>query len=77
MEWQIDALSYGQLAHLHYFREVNDAHFNHCLQMHTYYSDGKYSPAELLHYAASIGLETMAIADHDNANGVREALPLA
>ncbi|NIO68780.1 MAG: PHP domain-containing protein [Anaerolineae bacterium] len=47
------------------------------LHMHTYYSDGKYSPAELLHYAASIGLETMAIADHDNANGVREALPLA
>jgi predicted metal-dependent phosphoesterase TrpH len=47
------------------------------LHTHTYYSDGKYSPAELLHYAASIGLETMAITDHDNANGVREALPLA
>lgn len=45
--------------------------------MHTYYSDGKYSPAELLHYAASIGLETIAITDHDNADGVREALPLA
>jgi predicted metal-dependent phosphoesterase TrpH len=47
------------------------------LHMHTCYSDGKYSPAELLRYGASIGLETMAITDHDNANGVREALPLA
>jgi len=45
--------------------------------MHTHYSDGKYSPADLLRYAASIGLETVAITDHDNANGVREALPLA
>jgi predicted metal-dependent phosphoesterase TrpH len=47
------------------------------LHTHTYYSDGKYSPAELLRYAASIGLETMAITDHDNAHGVREAWPLA
>jgi len=47
------------------------------LHMHTHYSDGKYSPAELLRYAASIGLETIAITDHDNANGVREAGPLA
>jgi predicted metal-dependent phosphoesterase TrpH len=47
------------------------------LHMHTHYSDGKYSPAELLRYAASIGLETIAITDHDNANGVREAWPLA
>ncbi len=47
------------------------------LHTHTYYSDGKCSPAELLRYAASIGLETLAITDHDNTNGVREALPLA
>jgi len=47
------------------------------LHMHTHYSDGKYSPAELLRYAASIGLETVAITDHDNTNGAREALPLA
>jgi predicted metal-dependent phosphoesterase TrpH len=47
------------------------------LHMHTYYSDGKYSPEELLRYAASIGLETIAITDHDNTNGAREALPLA
>jgi len=47
------------------------------LHTHTCFSDGKFSPSELLHYAASIGLQTIAITDHDNTNGVREALALA
>ncbi len=47
------------------------------LHMHTYYSDGHASPAELVEHAARIGLETISITDHDNANGAREALPLA
>jgi hypothetical protein len=47
------------------------------LHLHTTYSDGKSSPAELLRYAAEIGLEAVAICDHDNANGVRVALPAA
>jgi predicted metal-dependent phosphoesterase TrpH len=47
------------------------------LHMHTYYSDGRASPAEVLRHAASIGLTTVAITDHDNARGAREALPIA
>lgn len=47
------------------------------LHLHTYYSDGRASPQELLEYAASIGMQTIAITDHDNARGSREARPLA
>lgn len=47
------------------------------LHLHTSYSDGRASPDEVLHHAAHIGLTTVAIADHDNARGTREALPLA
>lgn len=47
------------------------------LHIHTYYSDGKYSPAEILQQAAKLGIKTLAITDHDNTRGVREALPLA
>jgi predicted metal-dependent phosphoesterase TrpH len=37
--------------------------------IHTYYSDGRASPAEMLHHAV--------IADHDNAQEAHEALPMA
>lgn len=47
------------------------------LHTHTYYSDGRASPRELLQHAASIGLHTLAITDHDTAAGAREALPAA
>jgi len=47
------------------------------LHMHTYYSDGRASPAELVGQAAKIGLKMMAITDHDNTRGAREAAPLA
>jgi predicted metal-dependent phosphoesterase TrpH len=47
------------------------------LHMHTYYSDGRASPRELLEHAAAIGLKTVAITDHDNARGTREAQPIA
>ncbi len=47
------------------------------LHIHTSYSDGKYSPEELLSHAVKIGLQTIAFTDHDNANGFRHALPLA
>jgi predicted metal-dependent phosphoesterase TrpH len=47
------------------------------LHIHTHYSDGLYSPADVLRHAARIGLETIALTDHDNTGGVREALPLA
>ena len=47
------------------------------LHTHTYYSDGRASPAELVNYAKQIGVQFLAICDHDNARGVREALPIA
>ncbi len=47
------------------------------LHMHTYYSDGRASPAELVQQAAKLGLRVMAITDHDNTRGAREAAPLA
>jgi 3',5'-nucleoside bisphosphate phosphatase len=47
------------------------------LHTHTYYSDGRASPAELVNYAFAIGVQFLAICDHDNARGVREALPIA
>jgi len=43
------------------------------LHLHTYYSDGKASPGQVLRYAAGLGLKTVAITDHDNLNGVEEA----
>jgi 3',5'-nucleoside bisphosphate phosphatase len=47
------------------------------LHLHTYYSDGRASPGELLHHAASIGLKVVAITDHDNLNAASEASHVA
>jgi predicted metal-dependent phosphoesterase TrpH len=47
------------------------------LHTHTYYSDGRASPAEMVGQAAKIGLKMLAITDHDNTRGAREAAPLA
>jgi predicted metal-dependent phosphoesterase TrpH len=47
------------------------------LHMHTIYSDGRATPQELVEHAASIGMQTIAITDHDNARGARLARPLA
>jgi predicted metal-dependent phosphoesterase TrpH len=43
------------------------------LHMHTLYSDGALSPQALVQQAAGIGLTTVAITDHDNTRGSREA----
>jgi predicted metal-dependent phosphoesterase TrpH len=47
------------------------------LHTHTYYSDGRASPADLVERAAALGIKVLAIADHDNARGAREVLPIA
>jgi predicted metal-dependent phosphoesterase TrpH len=39
------------------------------LHLHSHYSDGQASPAEIIRYAAEIGLKTISITDHDNLNG--------
>lgn len=44
------------------------------LHTHTIYSDGLLTPAELVQQAAAQGLATLAITDHDNTRGYREAL---
>ncbi len=41
------------------------------LHIHTYFSDGKYSPEQILQRAAEIGLRTIALTDHDNVNAAR------
>ncbi|MEO1387394.1 MAG: PHP domain-containing protein [Cyanobacteria bacterium J06634_6] len=41
--------------------------------MHTHCSDGKLSPAELMAQAVEIGLHGMAITDHHNLKGYRQA----
>lgn len=47
------------------------------LHTHTNESDGTYTPARLIEKARSIGLEGLAITDHDTLAGYEAALPLA
>ena len=43
------------------------------LHMHTIYSDGAMRPKEVVSESASVGIEVMAIADHDITTGCAEA----
>jgi hypothetical protein len=47
------------------------------LHAHTTESDGTFSPAELVQEAVKIGLEALAITDHDTFAGFDQANPLA
>ncbi len=47
------------------------------LHVHTTASDGQFSPAEVVHQALEIGLEAIAVTDHDTIDGVSEALQAA
>jgi len=47
------------------------------LHCHTNASDGLLSPAEVVAYAAQLGMETIAITDHDTVDGVAEGLAAA
>jgi predicted metal-dependent phosphoesterase TrpH len=42
------------------------------LHMHTYYSDGRASPAELVQAVKAKGIAAFAITDHETAQGARE-----
>lgn len=43
------------------------------LHTHSYYSDGVYSPAEVVRKAVEAGCDFMALTDHDTVEGVAEA----
>ncbi len=47
------------------------------LHSHTTYSDGTYTPAELISYAKEKGLSAIAVTDHDSISGVQESKKLA
>jgi len=43
------------------------------LHVHTTYSDGSFSPEEVVEHAKRVGLDCIAITDHDSVNGIEEA----
>lgn len=47
------------------------------LHMHSYYSDGTYSPKELLELAKSKDLDVIALTDHDAIGGIKEIKELS
>jgi predicted metal-dependent phosphoesterase TrpH len=53
---------------------VTDNHIKADLHTHTNYSDGFYSPAELVKKAKDAGLSYIAVTDHDNVDAVEEAI---
>ncbi len=44
------------------------------LHMHTYYSDGSFSPDEVIRRAAARKITVVSITDHDSVNGIQEAI---
>lgn len=44
------------------------------LHLHTNYSDGKFTPAQLIDLAKKSGISVISITDHDNVNGISEAI---
>ena len=53
---------------------MTDEHFFVDLHIHTHFSDGTFTPTEVVEYAAKIGLAAVAITDHDTVDGIEEAL---
>ena len=43
------------------------------LHTHSTFSDGRYTPTELVEEAAQVGIKVLAVTDHDSWNGVAEA----
>lgn len=47
------------------------------LHLHSHYSDGLFSPAEVMRRAYTAGCDIVALTDHDTVDGVREACACA
>ncbi len=47
------------------------------LHIHSSYSDGSLTPAELVEHAVKIGLDGIALTDHDTVDGIPEAIRAA
>ena len=47
------------------------------LHTHTIYSDGSFTPTELIDHALQIGLNALSITDHDTVDAYEEAFPYA
>ena len=47
------------------------------LHTHTYFSDGSFSPTEVVNTAIERKVKYLAITDHDNIDGINEALKAA
>ncbi len=47
------------------------------LHIHSYFSDGRHTPEQIVNHAQNIGLEAIAITDHDTICGSIEARPFA
>ncbi|MDT7041936.1 PHP domain-containing protein [Candidatus Nitronereus thalassa] len=47
------------------------------LHLHTTYSDGSHSPAEVIQFAHEAGVTALAITDHDTVDGLPEAITAA
>lgn len=52
---------------------INDTNPLVDLHMHSTFSDGRYTPTQLVEVAAAKGLAVLALTDHDSWNGVAEA----
>lgn len=52
---------------------MTDENFFVDLHIHTVYSDGTFTPTEVVEYAAKTGLAAVAITDHDTVDGIEEA----
>jgi predicted metal-dependent phosphoesterase TrpH len=59
---------------------MHDLNFNSLyvdMHVHTNFSDGVFTPKEVIEYASKIGLAAIGITDHDSIDGINEALEIA
>ena len=57
--------------------QKNENYVKADLHTHTHYSDGKYSPEELIKKAKENGISFLSITDHDSVEGIEEAIQIS